>query len=77
MEAGGAEDISADEIYESKMKDAMDLATEKSAATRIKGIDLLCTGLLKRFVKLDFEGLFICNRRRYDKILPIIFSLFV
>ena len=39
---------SPSEIYESKIKDAIDLATEKAAATRIKGIDYICTGLLKR-----------------------------
>jgi len=47
---------SPSEIYESKIKDAIDLATEKAAATRIKGIDYICTGLLKRYCPDFIEG---------------------
>ncbi len=46
---GEGEEFSEGEQFEGKMKDAMELATEKSAATRIKGLDLLCNGLLKRY----------------------------
>jgi hypothetical protein len=54
---GEADDtISAEEQFEGKMKDAMDLATEKSAATRIKGIDMLYNGLLKRYIPDFIEG---------------------
>lgn len=54
---GEAEDgLSQGEQFEDKMKDAMDLATEKSAATRIKGIDLLYNAMLKRYVPDFMEG---------------------
>jgi len=53
---GEVEEFSEGEQFEGKMKDAMELATEKSTATRIKGLDLLCNGLLKRYVPDFLEG---------------------
>ena len=49
MVGGGADESSAEEVYEEKMKDALDLASEKAAATRTKGLEALCSGLLKRY----------------------------
>lgn len=46
----GVDDSSAEEIFEGKMKDAMDLAMEKSAATRTKGLEAMCSGMLKRYM---------------------------
>lgn len=54
---GEAEDaLSQQEKFEDKVKDAIDLATEKSAATRIKGIELLCSAMLQRYVPDFMEG---------------------
>lgn len=50
MVGGGADESSAEEVYEEKMKDALDLASEKAAATRTKGLEALCSGLLKRYM---------------------------
>lgn len=59
------DESSAEELLESKFKDAIDLAMEKSAATRIKGLDAMCQGMLKRYVP-DFME----NRR--DTVTDII-----
>ena len=45
---GLVDETSAEESCENKLKDAIDLAMEKAAATRIKGLEALCSGLLKR-----------------------------
>lgn len=42
------DESSAEEVFESKFKDAIDLASEKSAATRMKGLDAMCQGMMKR-----------------------------
>jgi len=47
---GLVDETSAEEAYENKLKDAIDLAMEKAAATRIKGLEALCSGLLKRYL---------------------------
>jgi len=44
------DESSAEEAFESKFKDAIDLASEKAVATRTKGIEALCQGLLKRYM---------------------------
>jgi len=59
------DESSAEEVLESKFKDAIDLATEKSAATRVKGLDAMCQGMLKRYVPDFMEG-------RRDTITDII-----
>lgn len=53
--ARGSDDDGMSEIknYESKIKEAMDLALEKSAATRVKALEALTTALQKR-VMTDF-----------------------
>lgn len=50
--ARGSEDDGMSEVesYESKIKEAMDLALEKSAATRVKALEALTTALQKRVV---------------------------
>lgn len=60
---GEVEEFSEGEQFEGKMKDAMELATEKSAATRIKGLDMLCNGLLKRYYNQFYVDLFINNKK--------------
>jgi hypothetical protein len=45
---GGVDTASAAEVFENKMKDAIELATQKSAAGRTKALEAMCTGLLKR-----------------------------
>jgi len=37
------------EQFEGKVKDAIELATQKSAAGRVKALDAICTGFLKRY----------------------------
>jgi len=44
------DESSAEEAFESKFKDAIDLASEKAVATRTKGLEALCQGLLKRYM---------------------------
>jgi len=49
-EEGGAVDESSQlEIWEGKVKEAIDLAGQKSAAGRVKALEALCNGLLKRY----------------------------
>ena len=45
---GAIDDGAGEDAYEEKMKDALDLASEKATATRTKGLEALCSGLLKR-----------------------------
>jgi hypothetical protein len=42
------DNTSAEELFENKLKDAIELATQKSAAGRTKALEALCQGLLKR-----------------------------
>ena len=42
------DESSSGEAFEGKLKDAIDLAMEKSAATRTNAFKALCQGLLKR-----------------------------
>lgn len=44
------DESSAEEVFESKFKDALDLASAKAVATRVKGLDALCQALLKRYI---------------------------
>jgi hypothetical protein len=48
--AGAVDQVSTEEVFENKMKDAIELATQKSAAGRVKALEALCQGLLKRCV---------------------------
>ena len=45
----GVDESSQVEQFESKVKDAIELATQKSAAGRVKALDAICTGFLKRY----------------------------
>ena len=49
---GGAavDTASSEEVFENKMKDAIELATQKSAAGRTKALEAMGQGLLKRLV---------------------------
>jgi len=47
---GAVDDGAGEDAYEEKMKDALDLASEKATATRTKGLEALCSGLLKRYM---------------------------
>lgn len=42
------DESSSEETFENKLKDAIELASEKSATTRTKGLEALCQGLIKR-----------------------------
>ncbi len=43
-------DVAPSEIFEEKLKEALDQATQKSAAGRVAALKNLCRGLLKRMV---------------------------
>jgi len=45
----GVDETSQLEQFEGKIKDAIELATQKSAAGRVKALDAICTGFLKRY----------------------------
>lgn len=45
----GVDETSQIEQFEGKMKDAIELATQKSAAGRVKALDAICTGFLKSY----------------------------
>lgn len=45
----GVDETSEIEQFEGKLKDAIELASQKSAAGRVKALDAICTGFLKRY----------------------------
>merc|ERR1712227_349365 len=45
----GVDESSKIEIFESKLKEALELATQKSAAGRVKALDAICSAFQKRF----------------------------
>jgi len=45
----GVDETSQLEQFEAKMKDAIELATQKSAAGRVKALEAICTGFLKQY----------------------------
>jgi len=45
----GVDESSQIEQFEGKIKDAIELASQKSAAGRVKALDAICTGFLKRY----------------------------
>ena len=52
QEVGGGnavDNTSSEELFENKLKDAIELASQKSAAGRTKALEALCQGLLKRW----------------------------
>jgi len=59
------DESSAEEVFENKFKDAIDLALEKSTSTRLKGLDAMCQGLMKRYVPDWLEN-------RKDTIIDIV-----
>ena len=53
MEEGGAgsgvDESSKVEMFESKLKEALELATQKSAGGRVKALEAICVAFLKRY----------------------------
>jgi len=51
------------EEWEGKVKEAIDLAGQKSAAGRVKAVEALCTGLLRRYSPdfLENQQLTLCD----------------
>jgi len=80
----GVDETSELEQFEGKLKDAIELATQKSAAGRVKALDAICTGFLKRYcpdfvekVKFGQEVLFLdCwyKKVQYDWFCKVIGS---
>jgi hypothetical protein len=63
QEDQAVDESSAEETFENKLKDAIELASEKSAITRTKGLEALCQGLIKRHAPefLDNRKATICD----------------
>jgi len=59
----GIDESSQVEQFEAKIKDAIELATQKSAAGRVKAIDAICTGFLKRYCPdfIENQQMTICD----------------
>jgi len=59
----GIDESSQVEQFEAKIKDAIELATQKSAAGRVKAIDVICTGFLKRYCPdfIENQQMTICD----------------
>ena len=47
--SGGVDESSKVEMFESKMKEALELATQKSAGGRVKALEAICGAFLKRY----------------------------
>jgi len=59
----GIDESSQVEQFEAKIKDAIELATQKSAAGRVKAIDAICSGFLKRYCPdfIENQQMTICD----------------
>jgi len=47
---GGVDELSQEEVYEEKLREAMDLASQKSAQGRTMALESMCTAFLKKFI---------------------------
>ena len=47
---GGIDEISQEEVFEEKLREAMDLATQKSAQGRTMALEAMCTAFNKKFI---------------------------
>jgi len=56
QDENNVDESSSEEIFESKLKDAIDLAMDKSAATRTNALKSICQGLLKRYIPSFLEN---------------------
>ena len=45
----GVDESAKVEMFESKVKEALELATQKSAAGRVKALEAICSAFLKRY----------------------------
>lgn len=63
IEEDGLDESSKLEQFEAKMKEAIDLATQKSAAGRVKALEAICNGFLKRYSPdfVDNQKMTICD----------------
>lgn len=62
-EEGGVDESSQLENWEAKVKEAIDLAGQKSGAGRVKALEALCSGLLKRYAPdfLENQQMTVCD----------------
>ena len=49
-EASGLDEFSQEEVFEEKLREAMDLAGQKSAQGRTMALEAMCTAFLKKFI---------------------------
>lgn len=49
-EETAGDDLTQDEVFEEKLREAMDMATQKSANGRTNALKALCTGFFKRYL---------------------------
>ena len=47
---GGVDELSQEEAFEEKLRDAMDLASQKSAQGRTMALESMCTAFNKKFI---------------------------
>jgi len=47
---GGVDEISQEEVFEEKLQEAMDLASQKSAQGRTMALESMCTAFIKKFI---------------------------
>lgn len=59
----GVDETSQQETWEAKVKEAIDMASQKSTAGRVKALEALCCGLLKRYCPdfLENQQMTICD----------------
>ena len=46
----GVDEVSQEEVFEEKLKEAMDLAGQKSAQGRTMALESMCTAFLRKFI---------------------------
>jgi len=54
--SGGDGDLTQDEIFEEKLRDAIEMSSQKSAAGRVNAINAICQAFSKKFVPDFVEG---------------------
>ena len=49
-DGGGIDELSQEEVFEEKLREAMDLASQKSAQGRTMALESMCTAFNKKFI---------------------------
>ena len=73
----GVDESSKIEIFESKLKEALELATQKSAAGRVKALDAICSAFQKRFCPDFIENQQVSNTYYFNWLYVGIWFIFL